>query len=152
MNHCNAISDNMTAYRNLYYYLEGTFDRCEVSHINRISNEEADHLANIGSPCLPVPPGVFWGEIMETSIKENKTSSTRKPGKHTTADSRASKEAAESTTEPEDVMMVEVTWMQPYLAYMINKTLPRDVVWWCSVDVGIIYIYNRPVGNPKRRL
>jgi hypothetical protein len=25
-------------------------------------------------------------------------------------------------------MMVEVTWMQPYLAYMINKTLPGDVV------------------------
>jgi hypothetical protein len=30
--------------------------------------------------------------------------------------------------ELEDVMMVEVTWMQPYLAYMINKTLPEDVV------------------------
>jgi hypothetical protein len=25
-------------------------------------------------------------------------------------------------------MMVEVTWMQPYLAYMVNKTLPEDVV------------------------
>jgi hypothetical protein len=24
--------------------------------------------------------------------------------------------------------MVEVTWMQPYLAYMINKALPKDVV------------------------
>jgi ribonuclease HI len=26
MNHCDAISGNMTTYRNLYYYLEGTFD------------------------------------------------------------------------------------------------------------------------------
>jgi ribonuclease HI len=26
MNKCDAISDNMTAHRNLYYYLEGTFD------------------------------------------------------------------------------------------------------------------------------
>jgi ribonuclease HI len=26
MNLCNAISDNMVAYMNLYYYLEGTFD------------------------------------------------------------------------------------------------------------------------------
>jgi ribonuclease HI len=59
MNHCDAISDNMTAYRNLYYYLEGTFDGCEVSHISRASNEEADNLANIGSQCLPVPPRVF---------------------------------------------------------------------------------------------
>jgi hypothetical protein len=30
--------------------------------------------------------------------------------------------------ELEEVMMVEVTWMQPYLAYMINKKLPEDVV------------------------
>jgi hypothetical protein len=65
---------------------------------------------------------------MERSIKENKNSSTSKQGKHTKADSGASKKAAESTTEPEDVMMVEVTWMQPYLAYMINKTLPKDVL------------------------
>jgi ribonuclease HI len=56
MNRCDAVNDNMTAYRNLYYYLEGTFDRCEVSHVNRSSNEEADNLANIGSQCLPVPP------------------------------------------------------------------------------------------------
>jgi ribonuclease HI len=60
MNWYDAISDNLTAYRNLYYYLEGTFDGCEVSHISRASNEEADNLANIGSQCLPIPPGVFW--------------------------------------------------------------------------------------------
>jgi hypothetical protein len=93
----------------LYYYLEGTFDGCEVSRISRLSNEEADHLANIGSQHLPVPPEVFWEEIMERSIKQNKTLSTSKQGKHTTVDSGARKEAAESTTEPEDVMMVEVT-------------------------------------------
>jgi ribonuclease HI len=49
MNHCDTVSNNMTAYRNLYYYLEGTFDRCEVSYISRTSKEEADTLANIGS-------------------------------------------------------------------------------------------------------
>jgi hypothetical protein len=59
---------------------------------------------------------------MERSIKENKTSSTSKPGKHAIADLGASKEATKSTTEPEDVMMVEVTLMQPYLAYMITTT------------------------------
>jgi ribonuclease HI len=33
MNHCDALSDNMTAYRNMYYYLEGTFDgaKCHTS-------------------------------------------------------------------------------------------------------------------------
>jgi hypothetical protein len=40
----------------------------------------------------------------------------------------ADKELTEGTTEPEEVMMVEVTWMQLYLAYMVNKTLPKDVV------------------------
>jgi hypothetical protein len=30
--------------------------------------------------------------------------------------------------EPEEVMMIEETWMQPYLAYMINKSLPEDTV------------------------
>jgi ribonuclease HI len=73
MNKCDTISDNMTAYRNLYYYLEGTFDGCKVSHVSRASNEEADNLANIGSQCLPIPKGVFWEEIIERSIKNNKT-------------------------------------------------------------------------------
>jgi hypothetical protein len=40
----------------------------------------------------------------------------------------ADKEETEGTTELEEVMMVEVTWMQLYLAYMVNKTLPEDVV------------------------
>jgi hypothetical protein len=124
------VQENYTPYikKQREYYLEGTFDECEISHISRTYNEEADHLANIGSQCLPVPPGVFWKGIMESSIKENKTSRTSKQGKHTIADSGASKETTVSTIEPEDVMMVEVTWMQPYLAYMINKTLPEDVV------------------------
>jgi hypothetical protein len=33
-----------------------------------------------------------------------------------------------SIAEPEEVMMIEETWMQPYLAYMINKKLPEDAV------------------------
>jgi ribonuclease HI len=74
MNKCNAISDNMTAYRNLYYYLEGTFDECKVLHVCRASNKEADTLANIWSQCLPIPHGVFWEEIIERSIKSSKVS------------------------------------------------------------------------------
>jgi ribonuclease HI len=77
MNCCDAVNDNMTAYINLYYYLEGTFNRCEVSHITKSSNEEANNLANIGSQCLPVPPGVFREEIIEVNQK-NKTLSSSK--------------------------------------------------------------------------
>jgi ribonuclease HI len=78
MNRCDAVSDNMTTYMNLYYYLEGTFNGCEVSHVSRASYKEDDILANIGSQCLPVPPGVFWEEIIKRSIKEAKTSGTNK--------------------------------------------------------------------------
>jgi hypothetical protein len=85
-------------------------------------------LANIGSQCLPIPPGVFWEEIIERSIKESKSSSSSKLGQHATAGSGAGEAASESMAEPEEVMMVEVTWMHPYLAYMVNKTLPKDVV------------------------
>jgi hypothetical protein len=121
MNKCDAISDNMTAYRNLYYYLEETFDGCEVSHVSRASNEEADNLVNIGSQCLPVSQGVFWEKIIERSIKNCKTSTTEGQ----TTGSGAEKTSA---AEPKEVMMIEETWMQPYLAYMINKTLPKDMV------------------------
>jgi hypothetical protein len=46
-------------------------------------------------------------------------------GQHSTAGLGAGKE---STAEPKEVMMIEETWMQPYLAYMVNKTLPEDTV------------------------
>jgi ribonuclease HI len=91
MNKCDAISDNMIAYRNLYYYLEGTFDGCEVSHVSRASNEEVDNLANIGSQCLDIPKGVFWEEIIEISIKNNKTLTTEEQGQHQTTGSWAGK-------------------------------------------------------------
>jgi hypothetical protein len=128
MNRCDAISKNMTAYRNLYYYLDGTFDGCEVSHISKASNEEPDNLANIGSQCLPIPPSVFREEIIERSIKNNKTLTTGEPSQHPTIGLGAGKPGIGSAAEPEEVMMIEETWMHPYLAYMINKELPEDTV------------------------
>jgi hypothetical protein len=96
----------MTAYRNLYYYLEGTFDGCEVSHVSRASNEEANNLANIGSQCLLVPQGVFWEEIIERSIKSNKASAIEEQGQHQATGSGATKAG---TADPEEVMMIEET-------------------------------------------
>jgi ribonuclease HI len=109
MNRCDTISDNMTVYKNLYYYLEGTFDGCKVSHVSRASNEKADNLANIGSQCLPIPPGVFWEEIIERSIKHNKTLTTGEQSQHPATGSGAGKPGTGSTTEPEEVMMIEET-------------------------------------------
>jgi hypothetical protein len=128
MNLCDAISNNMMVYRNLYYYLEGTFDGCEVSHISRASNKEADNLANIGSQCLPKPPGFFWEEIVERSIKGSKSSTLGEPSQHPMIGSGAGKLGKENIAEPEELMMIKETWMQPYLAYMMNKTLPKDTV------------------------
>jgi hypothetical protein len=128
MNQCDAISGNMTVYKNLYYYLEGTFDGCKVSHVSRASNEEADNLVNIGSQYLPIPPGVFWEEIIERSIKGSKSLTPGEPSQHPTTGSGAGKPGTESIAEPEEVMMIKETWMQPYLAYLMNKTLPEDTV------------------------
>jgi hypothetical protein len=45
-----------------------------------------------------------------------------------TEDSGVAIAPEEESPEPEEVMMGEVTWMQPYVAYMLHKTLPEDVV------------------------
>jgi hypothetical protein len=44
--------------------------------------------------------------------------SSREPSQHATAGPGARKSGAGKMAELEEVMMVEVTWMQPYLAYM----------------------------------
>ncbi|KAK1648203.1 hypothetical protein QYE76_066008 [Lolium multiflorum] len=62
----------MIAYKELYNELEKLFDGCEVNHVSRLNNDEADVLANIGSQCLAIPPGVFWEEINERSTKARK--------------------------------------------------------------------------------
>ncbi|XP_071678561.1 uncharacterized protein [Lolium perenne] len=72
MNKCDTFNDIMIAYKEMHNELEKTFDDCEVNHISRINNDEADVLANIGSQCLPIPPGVFWEEISERSTKVKK--------------------------------------------------------------------------------
>jgi hypothetical protein len=69
MKECDATCANMIASRAMYEKLEGDFEGCEVTHISRESNEEADNLANIGSRCLSIPPGVFFEEIFECSVK-----------------------------------------------------------------------------------
>ena len=74
MKECDAPAENMAAYRELYNTLEGEFDGCELQHIGRGSNSEADALANIGSTCAPIPPDVFYKEIDHPSIKLKKAS------------------------------------------------------------------------------
>jgi ribonuclease HI len=69
MKECDATYGNMIAYRAMYDKMEGNFEGCEVTHIGRESNEEADNLANIGSKCLPIPLGVFFEEIFKRSVK-----------------------------------------------------------------------------------
>jgi hypothetical protein len=53
---------------------------------------------------------------------------TRKQKLQPAEDSGADITIEGDNAEPEEVMMVEVTWMQPYMAYMLHKTLPKDVV------------------------
>ena len=69
MKECDAVADNMIAYRDLYNIMEGDFEGCELRRIGRESNEEADLPANIGSRKSKVPDGVFLECIKQRSIK-----------------------------------------------------------------------------------
>jgi hypothetical protein len=118
---CDATCTDMIAYRAMYDKLEGSFEGCEVTHIGRESNEEVDNLANIGSKCLPIPPGVFFEEIFERSIKIKPTidpalatrSGANQPSPTpTTGTEELSKKTA-------TVMLIKAVWTKPYLAYLI---------------------------------
>ncbi|KAK1691926.1 hypothetical protein QYE76_008623 [Lolium multiflorum] len=123
MNQCDAINDSMMAYKEVYNELEKLFDGCEVNHISRLSNDEADVLANIGSQCLAVPPGVFWEEITERSTKSTKSKKKEKKP------SGATKEKQEEEEEDQDlVMMIQIPWMQTYISYILRKEIPDDPV------------------------
>ena len=128
MNLCNVTKENMVAYRNLYNVLEGNFEGCELVHIGGESNSEADTLANIGSRCLPIPPCVFWEEISEPSIKTKKKKP--KPGevKGSGAEPTEQSAAADDEDGPAEVMMIEPTWTQPYIAYLAQGKLPDEPI------------------------
>jgi ribonuclease HI len=60
MNRCDTINDNIMAYKNLYHYLEGMFNGCEVLLVSRNSNEEATilQISDLNAcPCQPVFSG-----------------------------------------------------------------------------------------------
>jgi hypothetical protein len=130
MKECDATCANMIAYRTMYDKLEGNFEGCEVTHIGRESNEEADNLANIGSKCLPIPPGIFFEEIFERSVKI-------KPAIDPVLATRsgANQPSPTPTTGTEDlpkematIMLIEAVWTKPYLAYLMRGELPEDPI------------------------
>jgi hypothetical protein len=130
MKECDATCANMIAYRAMYEKLEGKFEGCEVTHIGRESNEEADNLANVGSRCLPILPGVFFEEIFKRSVKIKPVTD---PALATRPEARSANNASAAGTEnlPKDaaaVMLVEATWTRPYLAYLTRGELPEDSI------------------------
>jgi hypothetical protein len=130
MKECDATYENMIAYRAMYDKLEGDFEGCEVTHIGREINEEADNLANIGSKCLPIPPGVFFEEIFERSVKIkpviDPALATRSGAKQTNPTLAAG--AEDLSKEMTKFMLVEAVWTKPYLAYLTRGKLPKDPI------------------------
>jgi hypothetical protein len=130
MKECDATCANMIAYCAMYDKLEGGFEGCEVMHIGRESNEEADSLANIGSKCLPIPPGIFFEEIFERSVKIKPAidpalatrSGANQPSSTPTAG------AEDLSKETATVMLIEAVWTKPYLAYLMRGELPEDPI------------------------
>jgi hypothetical protein len=130
MKECDATCANMIAYRAMYEKLEGEFEGYEVTHIGRESNEEADNLANIRSRCLPIPPGVFFKEIFERSIKIKPVTdpalATRSRAQQgSTTPSAGTEDPPKDTTT---IMLVEAVWTKPYLAYLIRGKLPENPI------------------------
>jgi hypothetical protein len=130
MKECDATCANMITYRAMYDKREGNFEGCEVTHIGRESNEEADNLANIGSKCLLILPGVFFEEIFERSIKIKPVVD---PALAT--HSRANQPSPTPAAGTEDlfkktatVNLIEAVWTKPYLVYLIRGELPEDTI------------------------
>jgi hypothetical protein len=130
MKECDATCANMIAYNAMYDKLKGKFEGCEVTHIGRESNEEADNLANIGSKCLPILPGVFFEEIFERSIKIKPVIdlalATRSGANHPGLTPAAGTE--DLSKETATIMLVKAVWTKPYLAYLIRGELPEDTI------------------------
>jgi hypothetical protein len=109
---------------------EGDFEGCEVTHISRESNEEADNLANVGSRCLPIPPGVFFEKIFEHSVKIklaiDPALATRSGAKQTNSTVAAGTE--DFSKDAAAVMLIEAVWTKPYLAYLARGELPEDPI------------------------
>jgi hypothetical protein len=129
MNQCDTVNDSMIAYKEVYNELEKLFDGCEVNHISRLSNDEADVLANIGSQCLAIPPGVFWEEITERSTKAKKQPKRKeKLEKDSGAPAGSEANALGDEEESHEVMVVQIPWMQVYVAYILREEIPKDPV------------------------
>jgi hypothetical protein len=121
----------MIVYRAMYDKVEGNFEGCEVAHIGRESNKEADNLINIGSKCLLIPPGVFFKKIFKRSVKikpaiVNLALATHSGTSQPRSASAMEKEEPQKTTAI--VMLVEVIWTKPYLTYLIRGELPEDAI------------------------
>jgi hypothetical protein len=101
-----------------------------VTHIGRESNEEADNLANIGSKCLPILPGVFFEEIFERFVKIkpaiDPALATRSGAKQSSPAPAVGTE--DLSKETAKVMLIEAIWMKPYLAYLARGELPEDLI------------------------
>ena len=111
--------------------LEGEFDGCELNHIGRASNEEADALANIGLTREPVPTGVFLEQINERSIKVKPPKIPAKPAVEGEDAAKEVVEAPKAAVETEDAIemfALEAAWTQPYLDYILRQELPDDPV------------------------
>ena len=108
MKDCDAVADNMLAYQNLYNVLEGDFNDCELNHVARANNKEADELANIGSTRGTAPPCVFLERINHRSIKIAKPLDPSPPTAGAKDAALAEQEAIAITAgEPEQVLLVK---------------------------------------------
>ena len=77
---------------------------------------------------------MFWEEISERSTKPKKSVVQKqskkkdKPKKASGAAAAPEPSTSDEEEEPEEVMMIQLPWMQTYLAYIAKKEIPEDPV------------------------
>jgi hypothetical protein len=68
MKNASCHGEKMEAYCNTVRALEDKFYGIELNHVPRKYNEEAEELAKIASGRITVPPNVFTGDVVKSSI------------------------------------------------------------------------------------
>lgn len=118
----------MEAYCAAVRQLKAHFEGLGHHHVRRAKNEAADSLARIGLTRQHIPPGVFLQQLHQPSVKVQSVDDAEE-GELQTPRNAHSAQAL--------VMLIDPTWTNPYIAYLLRQELPKDEaearrVMWCA--------------------
>jgi tRNA U34 5-carboxymethylaminomethyl modifying enzyme MnmG/GidA len=143
-----------------------TFDGCEVNHVSRFNNDKADVLVTVFSHTTRNSLGRNQRELnqAEETCSAEATKKKDKFKKVSGAAAALETSTSDEDDEPEEVMMIQVPWMQAYLAYITKKKYqktqwrrakllgdPKHLQWSKGSCINVAYRAScRDVLHPKK--